>query len=56
MDAWLGFARSGDPGHAGLPEWPRYERSRRLAMELGRGCQPIRLPDDAVLRAWDGVL
>jgi para-nitrobenzyl esterase len=56
MDAWLGFARSGDPGHAGLPEWPRYDRSRRLAMELGRRCQPVRIPDDAILRAWDGVL
>ena len=56
MDAWLGFARRGDPGHAGLPEWPRYDRRRRLAMDLGRSCRTIRLPDDAILRAWDGVL
>jgi para-nitrobenzyl esterase len=56
MDAWLGFARSGDPGHAGLPEWPVYDTRRRLAMELGRSCRALRLPDDALLRAWDGVL
>jgi para-nitrobenzyl esterase len=56
MDAWLGFARSGDPGHAGLPEWPRYDSRRRLAMDLGRSCQTIQLPDDAILRAWDGIL
>jgi para-nitrobenzyl esterase len=56
MDAWLGFARLGDPGHAGLPEWPRYDSRRRLAMDLGRSCRTIRLPDDAILRAWDGVL
>ena len=56
MDAWLGFARCGEPGHAGLPEWPGYDSRRRLAMDLGRSCRTIRLPDDAILRAWDGVL
>ena len=57
MDAWLGFARSGDPGHAGLPDWPPLRpRVGGSAMELGRRCQPMRLPDDGLLRAWDGVL
>jgi para-nitrobenzyl esterase len=56
MDAWLGFARSGHPRHPGLPGWAPYESDRRMAMELGRRCQPIRHPDDALLRAWDGVL
>ena len=56
MDAWLGFARSGDPGHEGLTGWPPYDADRRMAMELGRRRQPMRLPDDALLRAWDGIL
>jgi para-nitrobenzyl esterase len=56
MDAWLAFARSGDPRHAGLPGWAPYHADQRLAMELGRRCQPLRVPEDAVLRAWEGVL
>jgi len=57
MDAWLGFARSGEPGYADLPGWAPYDAQRRSAMALGRRCQPIRVPDDAaLLRIWDGVL
>lgn len=31
-DALLAFARTGDPNHAGLPHWPRYELDRRTTM------------------------
>ncbi|WP_158885160.1 carboxylesterase/lipase family protein [Amycolatopsis anabasis] len=27
--AWIAFVRDGDPGHGGLPGWPRYSRDRR---------------------------
>ncbi|HWF00450.1 MAG TPA: carboxylesterase/lipase family protein [Caulobacteraceae bacterium] len=30
--AWLAFARSGDPNAAGLPSWPAYEPGRRATM------------------------
>src|SRR5262249_22096610 len=33
MDAWLAFARSGDPSHAGIGAWPRYDAKRRATME-----------------------
>jgi len=56
MDAWLAHARGGDPRHEGLPGWAPYDTEKRMAMELGRRCQPIHLPDDALLSAWDGVL
>lgn len=32
MDAWLAFAKTGDPGHAGLPEWPAYAPATRPTM------------------------
>ena len=56
MDAWLGFARSGEPGHEGLPDWLPYDSEERMAMELGRRCEPLRLPDAGLLRAWEGIL
>jgi para-nitrobenzyl esterase len=56
MDAWLAFARSGNPNHAGLKNWVPYAADARQAMELGLRCEPQRLPDDALLRAWEGIL
>lgn len=34
QDAWIAFARSGDPSHPGLPAWPRYESPARRVMLL----------------------
>jgi len=30
--AWLAFAHTGDPNHAGLPEWPAYDAEDRSTM------------------------
>jgi para-nitrobenzyl esterase len=34
MDAWLAFARTGDPNHPGLPVWETYGAERRSTMRL----------------------
>jgi para-nitrobenzyl esterase len=31
-DAWIAFARSGNPNHAGLPKWPTYDAQKRATM------------------------
>lgn len=31
-EAWIAFARTGNPGHAGIPEWPAYEAADRSTM------------------------
>ncbi len=54
--AWIAFARSGDPGHAGLPEWPRYDSERRATMLLGATCHVEEDPLGTERRAWDGLL
>jgi para-nitrobenzyl esterase len=33
-DATIAFARSGDPGHDGLPRWPPYDLQRRATMRF----------------------
>ena len=56
MDAWLGFARRGEPGHPGLPEWPRYDAERRAVLELGREPRLHEDPQREERVLWDGVL
>lgn len=33
-NAWLAFARNGDPNHAGIPQWPTYDASTRAVMHF----------------------
>ena len=47
QDAWLAFARSGDPG------WPAYDPSRRATMLLGGSCAVADDPMPAERAAWD---
>jgi para-nitrobenzyl esterase len=35
IDAWVRFAKTGDPNGSGLPEWPAYEAGREAYLVLG---------------------
>jgi para-nitrobenzyl esterase len=52
QDAWVAFARLGDPNTAALPEWPRYDRAQRLVMELDDECSVLADPDGDIRRLW----
>ena len=54
-DAWVAFARSGDPSTDALP-WPRFEAERRRTMILDRECRVEELPREAERRCWDGIV
>jgi para-nitrobenzyl esterase len=55
QDAWIAFARVGDPSHAGLPGWPRYEPTRRATMLLGRECGVVEAPYDEERAFWETI-
>ncbi len=53
MDAWTAFARTGNPSHDGIGDWPAFEPTRRTTMLLGRECtaedNPFGTEIDAVM-------
>jgi para-nitrobenzyl esterase len=50
--AWIAFARTGNPNHAGLPQWPAYDTSRRPTMVFDNTCVVVDDPFAAERRAW----
>lgn len=36
--AWISFARTGNPNHAGLPEWPAYNSENTATMHFDTNC------------------
>jgi para-nitrobenzyl esterase len=37
--AWINFARSGNPGHPGLPDWPACKPGDEATMIFDRSCE-----------------
>ena len=54
QDAWVAFAKNGDPSCPGLGTWPRYGRDREM-MILGAECRVEAAPYEAERSAWDGI-
>ncbi|MGB6554277.1 MAG: carboxylesterase/lipase family protein [Candidatus Binataceae bacterium] len=52
--AWLAFARTGSPNHAGLPDWPHYSPQRRATMIFDNQCRIEDDPFRAERLAWSG--
>ena len=51
--AWLAFARTGDPNHDGLADWPPYDLDDRPTMLFGReSCEVAHDPWGAERLAW----
>jgi len=50
QDAWLSFARTGDPG------WPAWDSESRLTYRFDIECEELSDPMGSERRLWDGVL
>lgn len=49
---WTGFARTGRPGAAGLPTWPRYDLNSRATMIIDATCRVENDPDHPIRELW----
>ena len=60
MDAWLAFAKTGNPNHSGMPTWPAYDASTRATMlfnttDTSATSAVVNDPDSEERSFWDGV-
>jgi para-nitrobenzyl esterase len=55
QDAWLAFARSGDPSCESVGAWIGYDEARRSTMVFGADTKLIDAPRDEERRAWDAI-
>ena len=43
--AWVAFARTGNPNHRGLPNWPAFNHTQRATMILNDDCRVVNDPN-----------
>jgi para-nitrobenzyl esterase len=54
--AWVQFARTGNPNHSGLPEWPAFNTVKRPTMIFNNTCAVKDDPDGEELKALDASM
>ena len=54
-DAWISFARSGNPNHAGLPKWPAFNPQEKPTMVFDNTCVVQRNLDDNLQKVMSEV-
>jgi para-nitrobenzyl esterase len=53
-DAWVNFARNGDPSHPGIPKWSAYSNGSKPTMVFDEHCELKTNYDDAEVEAAKG--
>ncbi|MCK4285357.1 MAG: carboxylesterase/lipase family protein [Candidatus Lokiarchaeota archaeon] len=56
MDAWIAFARSGNPNHENIPELPAYDKRKRATILFDKEVTVEEDPYGNEREAWDGIL
>lgn len=56
QDAWIAFAKTGNPNHSGLPPWPQYDSERRATMIFDEECKVADDPGKEERLFWEATL
>jgi len=56
MDAWLAFAKTGNPSHPGIGAWPAFDAQTRATMIFDRQCRPENDPFAEERRALEAFV
>ncbi len=52
MQTYLAFAKTGNPNHERLPEWPTYDAGERAVMTLNHNCEVVNAPGEEERNFW----
>lgn len=55
QDTWITFAKTGNPNHAGLPEWPAYDTGMRATMRIDVSQEVVNDPYGKDREVWNGI-
>ena len=53
--AWVAFAKTGNPNHSGIPEWPAYSSGRRATMIFNKTCRVESDPRRELISLWENI-
>jgi len=56
QNAWISFARNGDPNHSDLPVWPQYNMEDKPKMVFNVNSRVENDPDGVLRNKWEEVL
>lgn len=56
MDAWIAFARTGDPSHPAIGPWPAYDAERQATMVFDDTSATVDAPFPEEAAIWDALL
>jgi para-nitrobenzyl esterase len=54
-EAWIQFARSGNPNHEGLPDWPAYTTEERATMVFDNTCRVVSDYGSEERKLWEDI-
>jgi para-nitrobenzyl esterase len=54
-EAWLAFAKTGNPDHKGLPHWPAYDPKSRAMMVLDTTCKMVNDQGSEERKFWQSL-
>ena len=55
MDCWINFARSGNPNHKSIPNWPKYNKKNRSTLIFDKNITVVDDPKRETRIIWDAI-
>jgi para-nitrobenzyl esterase len=54
-ESWIQFAKTGNPNHKGLPNWPAYNMTTRATMVFDNQCKTVNDPGSEERKYWQAL-